>query len=98
MHGQFAIGVAVSLINIAVHAAIMTAVNRTVHRTTRATQAAVAHLRLMLVMMATVSVLMFALLIEIGSWGMVYMAIGVVPTEADVYCLSFVVSTTLGYV
>ena len=97
MHGQFAIGVAVSLINIAVHAAIMTAVNHTAHRTTRATKAARPHLRLMLVMMATVSVLMFAHLIEIGNWGILYSAIGVVPPEADAYYFAFVNYTTLGY-
>src|SRR5262245_30063633 len=97
MHGQFAIGIAVSLLNIAVHAAIMTAVNRTVHRTSLATQAALAHLRLMLVMMATVSVLMLAHLIEIGIWGMLYTAIGVVPPEADAYYFAFVNYTTLGY-
>ena len=83
MHGQFAIGIAVSLFNIAIHAAVMTAVSRTVHRTSLATQATRPHLRLMLVMMATVSVLMLAHLIEIGSWGMLYAAIGVVPPDAD---------------
>jgi len=97
MHGQFAIGIAVSLLNIAVHAAIMTAVNRTVHRTSLATQAALAHFRLMLVMMATVSVLMLAHLIEIGIWGMLYTAIGVVPPEDDAYYFAFVNYTTLGY-
>src|SRR5262249_58080876 len=85
------------LINIAVHAAIMTAVNHTAHRTTRATKAARPHLRLMLVMMATVSVLMLAHLIEIGIWGMLYTAIGVVPPEADAYYFAFVNYTTLGY-
>jgi len=97
MHGQFAIGIAVSLLNIAVHAAIMTAVNRTVHRTSLATQAALAHFRLMLVMMATVSVLMLAHLIEIGIWGMLYSAIGVVPPQDDAYYFAFVNYTTLGY-
>ena len=97
MHGQFVIGIAATLVNIAVHAAIMTAVSWTVHRTSVVTQAARAHLRLMLVMMATVSVLMLAHLIEIGIWGMVYTVIGVVPPEADAYYFAFVNYTTLGY-
>jgi polyferredoxin len=97
MHGQYAIGIAATLLNIAVHAAIMTTVNRAVHRTSLATQAARAHLRLMLVMMATVSVLMFAHLIEIGIWGMLYAVLEVVPPEADAYYFAFVNYTTLGY-
>src|SRR5262245_8524075 len=97
MHGQFAIGIAVSLLNIGIHAAIMAAVNRAVHRTSLATQAARPHLRLMLVMMATVSVLMFAHLIEVGNWGILYTVIGVVPPDADAYYFAFVNYTTLGY-
>src|SRR5262249_51524752 len=97
MHGQFAIGIAISLANIAVHAAIMTSVGRAVHRTSVATQAARAYLRLMLVMMATVAVLMLAHLIEIGIWGMLYAALDVVPQGHDAYYFAFVNYTTLGY-
>jgi hypothetical protein len=97
MHGQFAIGIAAALVNIAVHAAIMTSVSWAVHRTSLATQAARAHLRLMLVMMATVSVLMLAHLIEIGIWGLVYAALDVVPRGFDAYYFAFVNYTTLGY-
>ena len=97
MHGQFVIGIAVMLVNIAIHAAIMTSVSRTVHRTSLATQAARAHLRLMLVMMATVSVLTFAHLIEIGVWGVVYVILDVVPQRGDAYYFAFVNYTTLGY-
>ena len=64
MHGQFAIGIAITLINIAIHTAVMTSVSRTVHRTSLVTQAARAHLRLMLVMMATTCVLTLAHLIS----------------------------------
>ena len=97
MHGQFVIGIAVTLVNIAVHAAIMTSVSRAVHRTSLATQAARADLRVMLVMMATVSVLMLAHLIEIGVWGVVYVILDVVPQRGDAYYFAFVNYTTLGY-
>ncbi|MFL6929081.1 MAG: hypothetical protein ACJ8FK_04165, partial [Xanthobacteraceae bacterium] len=78
MHGQIAIGVATTLATIAVHAGIMAAVSWAVHGTSLATQAARAHLRVMLVMMATVSVLMVAHLVEIAIWGLVYAAIDAV--------------------
>jgi Ion channel len=97
MHGQFAIGIATILANIAVHAAIMTAVSWTVHRTSLVTQAARAHFRLMMVMMATVSVLTLAHLIEILIWGLVYVALDVVPEQTDAYYFAFVNYTTLGY-
>jgi hypothetical protein len=95
MHGQIAIGIATTLATIAVHAGIMAAVSWAVHGTSLATQAARAHLRVMLVMMATVSVLMFAHLIEIAMWGLVYAALDVVPQNA--YYFAFVNYTTLGY-
>jgi hypothetical protein len=97
MHGQFAIGIAATLINIAVHAVIMTAVSWAVHRTSLATQAARAHLRLTLVMMATVAVLTLAHLIEVGIWGLLYAALDVVPHNEDAYYFAFVNYTTLGY-
>jgi polyferredoxin len=97
MHGQIAIGVATTLATIAVHAGIMAAVSRAVHGTSLATQAARAHLRVMLVMMATVSVLMVAHLVEIAIWGLVYAAINAVPQKVDAYYFAFVNYTTLGY-
>ncbi|MFL4971007.1 MAG: potassium channel family protein [Xanthobacteraceae bacterium] len=97
MHGQIAIGVATTLATIAVHAGIMAAVSWAVHGTSLATQAARAHLRVMLVMMATVSVLMVAHLVEIAIWGLVYAAIDAVPQKLDAYYFAFVNYTTLGY-
>jgi hypothetical protein len=97
MHGQISVGVATILATIAVHAGVMTAVSWAVHNTSLATQAARARLRLMLVMMATVSVLMLAHLVEIAIWGAVYAALDVVPNEIDAYYFAFVNYTTLGY-
>src|SRR5690348_13774568 len=97
LHGQFAIGAAISLLNIAVHAAVMAVVIWTVHRASRATQSMKLRLRLMLVMMATVAVLMLAHLAEIGIWGLVYVALGVTEDRVDAYYFAFVNYTTLGY-
>jgi hypothetical protein len=97
MHGQITIGIATTLATIAVHAMIMAAVSRVVHGTSLVTKAARAHLRVMLVMMATVSVLMLAHLLEIAMWGLVYAAIDAVPNKIDAYYFAFVNYTTLGY-
>jgi polyferredoxin len=75
----------------------MEGVRRAVHDTSVATQAARARLRVMLVMMATVSVLMVAHLIEIGIWGLVYAVLDAVPQKIDAYYFAFVNYTTLGY-
>jgi len=97
MHGQIAIGITASLANIAVHASIMAFLIWTVHRTTRATHMMTLRHRLMLVMMATVAVLMFAHLMEIGIWGLVYAALDVTKDPTDAYYFAFVNYTTLGY-
>ena len=97
MHGQIAIGAAASLVNIAVHAAIMALLIWTVHRASRATLALKLRLRLMVVMMATVAVLMMAHLAEIGIWGLVYASLGVTENRVDAYYFAFVNYTTLGY-
>ncbi len=52
---------------------------------------------MVLVMIATVTVLMAAHLIEIGIWGLFYMALDVTPKRADALYLAFVNYTTLGY-
>ena len=97
MHGQITIGIATSLINIAIHALIMAAVSRVFYRTVRATQRAGARSRLAIVMMATVTVLTLAHLVEIGVWGAVYAIIDAVPQEGDAFYFAFVNYTTLGY-
>jgi polyferredoxin len=97
MHGQIAIGITTSLINIAFHALIMASVTRVFHRTVRATERAGARSRLVLVMMATVNVLTLAHLVEIGVWGAVYAIIDAVPQQGDAFYFAFVNYTTLGY-
>ena len=63
----------------------------------RGARRAHAHVRLVLVMIATVTVLMAAHLIEIVIWGLFYIALGVAAKPGDAFYLAFVNYTTLGY-
>jgi len=97
MHGQIIIGIGVSLVNIAIHALIMAAVTLAVHRTLLVTEKASARSRLVLVMMATATVLSGAHLVEIAVWGAVYALLGAVQQDIDAFYFAFVNYTTLGY-
>jgi Ion channel len=97
MPGQLIIGLAVSLLNIAVHAIIMTPMSSSAHRTLRSARSAHPQLRLALVMMTTVTVLMAAHLIEIGMWALVYAVLEATPKQIDAFYFAFVNYTTLGY-
>jgi len=95
---QILFGVAISLSNIAVHAVAMAmvisagrAAAATYSSSTRAT------VRLIAVMIAIVSVLMAAHVVEIGVWSLAYAMTDVVPPEADRFYFAFVNFTTLGY-
>jgi hypothetical protein len=97
LHGQLLVGLVPSLANIAVHAATMTLLSWTAHRTLRAVEAAWPWARLALVMMAAVTVLMMAHLMEIIIWGLTYAAVGAVPNDSESFYFAFVNYTTLGY-
>ena len=66
MRWQLSIGLAVSLLNIAIHASVMAPMTRSAYRMGQRTLSAQPLVRMMLVMMATVWVLMLAHLAEIG--------------------------------
>jgi hypothetical protein len=96
MFRQFLLGYTVSLCNIVIHALVMTAVVRVVHT------AAVRHRLLptshmIVVMVATVSVLMAAHASEVIVWSLAYVIIDAAPAGADVVYFAFVNYTTLGY-
>ena len=93
---QLAFGTAVSLGNIAIHALAMTAV------IAAARSASTSHLsrptlRLVVVMIATVSVLMASHLVEIAVWALAYLLVAAAPEGADRLYFAFVNFTTLGY-
>jgi polyferredoxin len=96
LHGQFFIGLVVSLVNISIHAVIMAMVSRAARWAADiAFDKNIA--RLVLVMMAAVTVLMAAHIIEIGVWALAYAALDVAPHRAEAFYFAFVNYTTLGY-
>ena len=97
LHGEVLVGLVVSLAAIAIHAVMMAVLVRTAHRASLLTRRAHPQLRLIVLMWATVTVLMFAHLSEILVWGAVYDLLGAVPHGVDSFYFAFVNYTTLGY-
>jgi hypothetical protein len=93
---QFLVGAAVSACNIGVHALVMTAVVWVAH-TTRAKHTSRQSLRLIVVMVATVSVLMAAHVSEVIVWALAYALTDAAPAGANLVYFAFVNYTTLGY-
>ena len=93
---QFLVGTAVSVCNIAIHAMVMVTVIRAARI---ASQSATSRqsLRLIAVMIATVSVLMAAHFAEVFVWSFTYKLVGVAPAGTDLIYFAFVNYTTLGY-
>jgi hypothetical protein len=96
MLGQFLVSIAVSLGNIAIHAIVMTAV-LWVARASDERATSRQSLRLVAVMIATVSVLMVAHIAEVAVWSLAYAMLGIAPPGTDWIYFAFVNYTTLGY-
>ena len=93
---QIFVGIAVSVCNIAIHSIAMAAVIWGA-RIAGAIATPRQTLRLITVMIATVSFLMAAHLAEVLVWALVYAIIGVAPPGSAVIYFAFVNYTTLGY-
>jgi hypothetical protein len=93
---QLLLGAAVSAANIVIHALVMTAVVR-VAQNVGARSTWGPSLLLIAVMIATISVLMAAHVLEIFVWSLAYVIVGVAPAEADAMYFASVNYTTLGY-
>jgi Ion channel len=93
---QLLAGTAVSVCNIAIHAMVMVTVIR-VARVASERATSRQSLRLIAVMIATVSVLMVAHLAEVLVWSFAYMIVRVAPPRTDLIYFAFVNYTTLGY-
>ena len=93
---QYSIGAAASVSNIAIHAMVMVAVIRV---TRIADELATSHqtVRLIAVMIATVTVLMIAHLAEVIVWSLIYAVTNAAPEGSDLLYFAFVNYTTLGY-
>ena len=93
---QFLVGTAVSVCNIAIHAMVMAAVIR-VSRISGESATSRQSLRLIAVMITTVSVLMAAHLAQVLVWSLAYAIVSVAPPGTDLIYFAFVNYTTLGY-
>lgn len=93
---QFLVSIAVSAGNIAIHAIFMTAVLR-VSRAADERATSRQSLRLVAVMIATVSVFMAAHIAEVAVWALAYRIVGAAPPGTDFIYFAFVNYTTLGY-
>ena len=93
---QLLVSTAVSFGNIAIHAVVMAAVLWVVRvADERATSRQ--SLRLVAVMIATVSVLMAAHIAEVIVWSLAYAMVDIAPPGSDLIYFAFVNYTTLGY-
>ncbi len=93
---QFLVGTVVSVCNIAIHAMVMVAVIRAA-RIASESATSRQSLRLIAVMIATVSVLMAAHFAEVLVWSFTYQIVRVAPPGTDLISFAFVNYTTLGY-
>ena len=96
MFRQFLVGGGVSLINIAIHALIMTMVVQ-VARAMGMKQQSHSSLVLIAVMIPTISVLMAAHVIEVFVWALAYLIFDAAPAGASLVYFAFVNYATLGY-
>ena len=93
---QILVGTSVSVCNIAIHALVMAAViwaSRTAGAITTSRQS----LRMITVMIATVSFLMAAHLVEVLVWALAYAIVDAAPPGSALIYFAFVNYTTLGY-
>jgi hypothetical protein len=93
---QLVVGSGVSICNIVIHALVMTALVPAV-RTVDAKKAGHPTVLLIFVMVATVSVLMAAHMLEVLVWALAYAIVDAVPAGADLVYFALVNYTTLGY-
>ena len=93
---QLLCGGVISLVNIAIHALAMASVIGA-SRAASARHVARPTLRLVVTMIATVSVRMAFHLAEIGVWSLGYALLDVAPPGADRFYFAFVNYATLGY-
>jgi len=93
---QLLFGGTISLINIALHALVMTIVIR-VAQSAGAANKSQSALFLIAVMIPTVSVLMLAHALEVIVWSLAYSIVDAAPPAANLVYFAFVNYTTLGY-
>jgi hypothetical protein len=93
---QYLVGAVAGICNITIHALVMVTVIRVV-RAVDEWATARQTLRLIAVMIATVTVLMIAHLAEVLVWSLIYVMTSAAPDGTDLIYFAFVNYTTLGY-
>jgi hypothetical protein len=93
---QLTVGLGVCLVNIAVHALVMTAVVRAA-RSAALSYGGRPNFFIIAVMVTAVSILMGAHLAEVLVWTVAYTLVNAAPNDADAMYFAFVNYTTLGY-
>jgi len=93
---QLLLGGGVSLINITIHALVMTSIVK-IARSKSARKRTRPYLLLIAVIIPTVSVLMMAHALEVIVWSLAYLMVDAVPVGAGRIYFAFVNYTTLGY-
>jgi hypothetical protein len=93
---QFLVGGIVTVCNITIHALVMTTVVQ-VARATGTKKRSHPSLRLITAMIATVSVLMGAHVLEVFVWSLAYLIVDAAPTGTNLVYFAFVNYATLGY-
>jgi hypothetical protein len=94
---QFLVGGAVSVLNIVIHALVMTSIVRVAHATWARSANRFPSLLLIAVMIPTVTIFMVAHALEVFVWSAAYSIVGAAPAGADLVYFAFVNYTTLGY-
>jgi len=95
MFRQLLVGTAVSACNITIHALIMVTLVQ-ISQKTGTMAASRPSLRLIAVMIATVSILMVSHACEVLVWALVYAGVDAAPAGTDLMYFAFVTYTTLG--
>jgi hypothetical protein len=93
---QYLVGAGASMCNIAIHALVMVAVIK-VARIADELTTIYQTFRLIAVMIAAVTVLMFAHFAEVLVWSLTYAVFDVAPEGSDIVYFAFVNYATLGY-
>jgi hypothetical protein len=96
MFWEFLVGGAISVVNIGIHALVMTIVIG-IARARGAKTRSHSSLLLLAVMIPTVSVLMVTHTIEVIVWALAYLIVGAAPVGTDLVYFAFVNYATLGY-
>jgi hypothetical protein len=93
---QFMVGGIVCVCNITIHSLVMTVVV-SVARVSSTTKRSHPSLRLIITMIATVSILMAAHVLEVFVWSLAYSIVDAAPAGTNLVYFAFVNYATLGY-